>query len=212
MDWEVEENGRVKASITQYPLRLAWAITIHKSQGMSLDSAEIDLSKTFAYGMGYVALSRVRTLAGIRLVGFNPESLAVDPVVLKLETKLQSESALNEEIFGKLTKVEQEKMEKEFILRMGGKIFAEPKVKKEKKAKTTKELKEGELSWADRMTELRKTYPNAYMPWNQAEDDALTIQFKAGLTQKELSKAFGRQQGSIRMRLEKLGLIEPEDK
>ena len=220
MDWEVEENGRVKASITQYPLRLAWAITIHKSQGMSLDSAEIDLSKTFAYGMGYVALSRVRTLAGIRLVGFSPESLTVDPVVLKLDGKLQKESEDNEALFGKLPAEEQATMEKEFIMRMGGKIFVDPsassgrgpKIKKEKKTKEPKELKEGELSWADRMTELRKKYPNAYMPWKQDEDDALTIQFKKGVTQAQLSKDFGRQKGSIRMRLEKLGLIEPEEK
>jgi ATP-dependent DNA helicase PIF1 len=213
MEWEVEENGRVKASITQYPLRLAWAITIHKSQGMSLDSAEIDLSKTFAYGMGYVALSRVRTLAGIRLVGFSPEALNVDPVVLKLDTKLASESEENEALFGRLPKEELEKLEKEFIMRVGGKIFVQPKIKKEtkaKKGKEPKELAEGELSWADRMTEVRKKHPNAYMPWKQDEDDALTIQFTKGLSQKELSKDFGRQPGSIRMRLEKLGLIEPE--
>ena len=83
-EWQIEENGKVKASITQYPLRLAWAITIHKSQGMSLDSAEIDLSKTFAYGMGYVALSRVRTLSGVRLVGFDVKALEVDPLALHL--------------------------------------------------------------------------------------------------------------------------------
>ena len=211
MDWEVEENGRVKASITQYPLRLAWAITIHKSQGMSLDSAEIDLSKTFAYGMGYVALSRVRTLAGIRLVGFSPEALNVDPVVLKLDGKLQKESEDNVALFGKLPAADQAKLEKDFILRMGGKIFAEPKIKKEKKGKEPKVLKEGELSWADRMTEIRKKHPKAYMPWNQDEDDALTIQFNAGVSQKQLSQDFGRQAGSIRMRLEKLGLIESDD-
>lgn len=213
MDWEVEENGRVKASITQYPLRLAWAITIHKSQGMSLDSAEIDLSKTFAYGMGYVALSRVRTLGGIRLVGFSPEALNVDPMVLTLDEKLQGDSEENEAIFGKLAPAEQAKMENDFILRMGGKVFAEPTIKKEKKAKKGKESKpvaEGELSWADKITELRKKYPNAYMPWSQAEDDALTVQFVAGVTQQQLSKDFGRQRGSIRARLEKLGLIEKE--
>lgn len=120
--WAIEEDGKVKASITQLPIRLAWAITIHKSQGISLDNAEIDLSHTFAYGMGYVALSRVRTLAGIRLVGFHPDSLQVDPKVLEFDQDLRNESTQNELLFAKLKKSEQEKLENDFILRMGGTI------------------------------------------------------------------------------------------
>ncbi len=114
-EWVIEENGKKKAFISQLPLRLAWAITIHKSQGMSLDRAEIDLSKTFAYGMGYVALSRVRTLAGVRLVGFNREALKVDPRVLEFDENLQTESEQNEILFGKLKKDEQQKLEKDFV-------------------------------------------------------------------------------------------------
>ncbi len=75
----IEEDGKVRASVTQLPLRLAWAITIHKSQGMSLDSALIDLSQTFTYGMGYVALSRVRTLGGLYLIGLNAMALKLHP-------------------------------------------------------------------------------------------------------------------------------------
>jgi DNA-binding CsgD family transcriptional regulator len=120
--WAIEENGKIKASISQLPIRLAWAITIHKSQGISLDHAEIDLSNTFAYGMGYVALSRVRTLSGIRLIGFHPDALRVDPKVLVFDQNLRQESIDNENIFGKLKKVEQEKLEHNFITRMGGAI------------------------------------------------------------------------------------------
>lgn len=77
--WNIEEDEEIIASIRQIPLRLAWAITVHKSQGMSLDAAEIDLSKSFEYGMGYVALSRVRTLNGIKLMGINEMALKVNP-------------------------------------------------------------------------------------------------------------------------------------
>jgi len=118
--WAIEEDGKTKASITQLPLRLAWAITIHKSQGMSLDNAEIDLRNAFAYGMGYVALSRVRKLSGIRLIGFNKESLLVNPKILELDQDLKNESYQNELLFKKLKNNEQKKLEEEFINRMGG--------------------------------------------------------------------------------------------
>ena len=52
MDWAVEENGKVRAKITQLPLRLAWAITVHKSQGMSLDEAVMDLTDVLNSGRG----------------------------------------------------------------------------------------------------------------------------------------------------------------
>jgi hypothetical protein len=96
---------------------------------MSLDNAEIDLSNTFAYGMGYVALSRVRTLSGIRLVGFHPDSLKVDPKVLAFDQGLRNESTANEQMFSKLKKGEQEKLEHDFILRMGGSITTGKKSK-----------------------------------------------------------------------------------
>lgn len=87
--WSIEEDGKIKASVKQIPLRLAWAITIHKSQGMSLDNAEINLEKTFAHGMGYVALSRVRTLSGIVLTGLNKRALNIDPRILSIDQELK---------------------------------------------------------------------------------------------------------------------------
>jgi ATP-dependent exoDNAse (exonuclease V) alpha subunit len=90
--WKVEEEGKVRAELTQVPLRLAWAITIHKSQGMSLDAAEIDLSKSFVPGMGYVALSRVRTLDGLRIKGINNTALRINEYVLELDEQLRKQS------------------------------------------------------------------------------------------------------------------------
>jgi len=82
MDWTVEENGKIRAQITQLPLRLAWAMTVHKSQGMNLDSAVMDLSDVFEFGQGYVALSRVRRLSGLYMLGWNERAFRVHPEIL----------------------------------------------------------------------------------------------------------------------------------
>jgi ATP-dependent exoDNAse (exonuclease V) alpha subunit len=90
--WTLEEDGRKRAEVAQLPLRLAWAITIHKSQGMSLDAAEIDLSRSFTPGMGYVALSRVRSMDGIYLAGINQMALTMHPDMYEFDAALREAS------------------------------------------------------------------------------------------------------------------------
>ena len=203
--WEIEENGKVKARITQYPLRLAWAITIHKSQGMSLDSAEIDLSKTFTYGMGYVALSRVRTLEGVRLVGFSDKALMVDPLALSIDKELRAESEENEELFGALPKEKMQELSNDFVVRVGGTLIVERSQKvKSKKSKASPE-------WLEKIGKIRETFPNASKPWKKEDDALLKEQFNDGATLTELAQLLGRKEGSINLRLIKHGLVEPDE-
>lgn len=119
-EWTIADGERVLATIAQIPLRLAWAITVHKSQGMTLDGAIIDLSKAFEYGQGYVALSRVRTLDNLFLIGLNSRALEVHPSILEKDIHFQKSSRIVFE--SSQGKVQDISIYEDFILRSGGRI------------------------------------------------------------------------------------------
>ena len=66
--WNITRGGAIVATRTQLPLDLAWAFSVHKSQGMSLDYLRVSLSKCFEEGQGYLALSRARSLGGLHVM------------------------------------------------------------------------------------------------------------------------------------------------
>ena len=151
--WKIEEDGKVKAEIKQYPLRLAWAITVHKSQGMSLDAIEVDLSKAFEPGMGYVALSRVRTLEGLSILGMNEAALGVHNEVLEFDAQLQNQSAEAESDVLEMKPGELKKAQEAFL----STIKPQPKEKKQSTFDETRELIEEKKSIEDMAKEREVT-------------------------------------------------------
>ncbi len=120
-DWSIEnKSGTITATVSQIPLKLAWAITIHKSQGMTLDSAEIDLSKTFEVGQGYVALSRIKNIDGLRLMGFNDMALQVDPLILKIDDRIKQASKKASDEISKISNENLENLFLAYIESIGG--------------------------------------------------------------------------------------------
>jgi len=213
MDWTVEENGKVRARITQLPLRLAWAITVHKSQGVSLDEAVVDLSDVFEFGQGYVALSRVRRLSGLYLLGWNERAFLVHPEILVKDETFRAASNDTEARFSKITPVELKKTQDDFVavclpakaLPTGQAGSAAEGGGKNIPGRTMSDNRNNGSGTS--FGKIREKYPNAYRSWDKAQDEKLRELFEKKLSVPDLTEAFGRKDGAIRSRLAKLGLL-----
>lgn len=88
--FEAYRDGEVVVSREQYPLRLAYGITIHKSQGMTLDKLIVDCNRIFECGQVYVALSRIKSVEGLYLKSFNPQKVKANEEVLKFYQSIKN--------------------------------------------------------------------------------------------------------------------------
>ncbi len=145
---------------------------------MTLDAARIDLSKAFVEGMGYVALSRVRSLDTLSLAGLNKMALRVSPEAIEIDTVLRKKSAQDLKKFEPLREAAIERSNKKV---------------NDKQAST----------WGEKLARMREQYPQAFRPWKEQEDKKLKELYRSGKKPIEIAEALGRHPGSIRARLKK---------
>lgn len=181
--WELRDGNTKRASLTQIPLRLAWAITVHKSQGMTLDAAKIDLRRAFEPGMGYVALSRIKSLNSLHLIGINKTALKVSEDALSIDHTLRKSS---------------QNATKQFAHLLDNPIannIIESKTKKPPKdpAKSA--------AYQEKVEKIRETRPNAMKPWSLKDSLELVENYLKGKSPTELAEKFGRKPRAIMLRL-----------
>ncbi|MHA3048924.1 AAA family ATPase [Acinetobacter sp. ANC 4639] len=167
--WSVENDaGKVIASFQQIPLRLAWAITIHKSQGMTLEAAEINLSHTFEKGQGYVALSRLKSLEGLRLTGFNDQALELDSLAIKADRRFQE---LSEEAEKHFANIDLSAQHQTFIRHCGGTLNPSEIARNERKfAKNA----DKNAYASNTLEETKELFENGYEIADIAQERGLT--------------------------------------
>jgi hypothetical protein len=134
--------------------------------------------------MGYVALSRVRSLASLTLGGLNRTALTMHEEAYNLDDILRRASVKHAKIH--------EKLEENYL---------SGKEKRDESLKKATSKSSGD--WQAKIDKMRESYPNAYKPWKKIEDETMLNQWAAGKTVKQLSKLLGRHEGSIRARLKK---------
>jgi len=189
-DWSMEnDSGNIVAKVSQVPLKLAWAITIHKSQGMTLDSAEIDLSKTFEVGQGYVALSRIKNIDGLRLMGLNDKALSVDPLILHIDDRIKAASQKASEEILAISDENLQEIFKSYILSIDGII-------------DTKKIKEQEVILKSEKKIITKSATPTHLQTKELIESSSSLE--------ELAKSRGMSKGTIINHLRILKEQDPE--
>ncbi|MCL2280858.1 PIF1 family DEAD/DEAH box helicase [Candidatus Saccharibacteria bacterium] len=184
VSWELRDGDKKRASITQIPLRPAYAITVHKSQGMTLDSAKINLKNVFEPGMGYVALSRVRSLNSLSILGLHSNAFKIHPEVLEHDQKFRQSAEIAKNKYEYL-RVNKQRREKSARL------------------STKKKTSNPNSDFAKRQASDRAKWPNAWTKWKPDDDATLQTDFKSGKNIDQLVKTLGRSPVSVALRIQK---------
>ncbi len=204
---EIEHYGEFK----QYPLKLAWCVTIHKSQGLTFDKVVIDAGKAFTYGQVYVALSRCRHFDGIVCVSkIKDSALGTDPIVLDFMEKTRKIAVTKEEK-ALHQHVKKGKETSENDIQVSPKNEVAPDVANSVNMQTKKSA----LYFGSKGTKdinQNETYPEPAPErksrWSVKEVDELVGKFKSGSSFSKLEKwCKGRTMGEITTKLKSLGLI-----
>ena len=169
-------NPSIVATFIQYPIKLAWAATIHKCQGQTFQKLAIDLDTgAFSHGQTYVALSRAISLEGVFLKReiFNSDLIFDKKVYDYLGTKIETKYI--------------KEIEK----------FVKRKIKPKKQKRNSSDYHE-------RINKIKEIHTNAYEAWSEEQDSKLLKLYKKNVPEIALSKIFKRQIGAIRSRIMKL--------
>ena len=169
-------NPSIVATFIQYPIKLAWAATIHKCQGQTFQKVAIDLDTgAFSHGQTYVALSRAISLEGVFLKReiFNSDLIFDKKVYDYLGTKIETKYI--------------KEIEK----------FVKRKIKPKKQKRNSSDYHE-------RINKIKEIHANAYEAWSEEQDSKLLKLYKKNVPEIALSKIFKKQIGAIRSRIMKL--------
>lgn len=187
----IENASQIIANVKQVPLKLAWAITVHKSQGMTLDAAEMDLSRVFEPGQAYVALSRIKSLDGLHLLGINEQWLRAHPLVLRADKYFRDQSEEKWAVYSTIDDANFQEIHKRFIALIGGSYTSEDIII-EKESLTTK----------SRLPKAKKE------KWDTVKQTLIYVQ--QGKTIEQIAEIRELTTGTVLEHISKISILMPE--